>query len=150
MIFFFGIVTVLLLIVAMLSLLGRVEALPAGDQVKVAQEIRTKHGFDHTGAIVRHERGKRVLRIVYTVTRDAGAAIDGDADRRELEEVAAYAAEHYDGSDRKTIQEVRVTRNEIRGGGCIKTTLTAHHTLPMPEPGGPREKKYTRGVDAPP
>lgn len=138
-----GVVGFALASIVMLALLSGFGGTPAGSRAKLAESIRTQFGLAGVTTMVRDEGGMRHLLVSYDTTRDS--KFDTIAQEREMEHVATFAGEHYDGSDRRQIVEVRVVRTEIKGSGCWQESYVSNGTYPFkspppPEPPAPEKK----------
>lgn len=102
----------------------------AGARVKVAQGARSQFGFESAAAWLTMEGSKRVLHVSYVTRQSSG--FDMTVQNAELERVGTYVVNHYDGTDKKEIDEIRVLRTEIRGRGCWQSRETQQVVRPNP------------------
>lgn len=123
-IFIFGILGVFILMMAMCLSLEGLSVSDAGNRVKLAEAIQSKFSFESASAGVGADGVKTVLRVSYRPAA-AGATFDLSAQNKEMEAVAAFTAATYSGSDKRSIDEIRVTRTVVRGRGCWKRTDVA-------------------------
>jgi hypothetical protein len=114
----------------MLVTLDTYQQSPAGNRFKFAETIRTEFQFESTGADVSPFDGRMILRVFYLTKKDS--KYDPAVQRKEMEDVAAFAAKSYDGKDRSTIQEIQIQRTEVRGRGCFQKTLQDRLTAEPP------------------
>jgi hypothetical protein len=71
-----------------------------------------------------------ILRVSYLTRKNSQH--DQDVQKKEMTEVADFAAKKYDGKDRETIQEIQVRRTELRGSGCFQRSY--HNTFAAAAP----------------
>ena len=126
-----GSLTLLLLVAGMvLSLDQFTVSSPAVKWVKLAEQITHDFKLDTTAAEVRIGLPTSSLRVAYVTHEDS--KFDLSAQNAEMEKIARFAIGKYEGSDRRKIDEVQVTRSEIHGRGCFQQTYVAHFTLANP------------------
>ncbi len=118
------------LMMAMCFSLQTFVAMPAGGRAKLAEKIRGRFGFEGAGVRLEEEGGRRHLRIWYETRRDSG--YDVILQQREMKEVAELAAREYEGREIMEIEEIRVTRSEVKGSGCWEDRQVARESFPNP------------------
>lgn len=129
-IFVLGIIAVVLVMVGFLATMTLFSESPAAHRTRLALHLCEKFGFEKAGVQVRLEGGRKVLRISYETFRDSKN--DVSLQQQEMKDVAGAAAGQMDEKERREIDEIRVTRVEIKGGGCWQTRQVAHETFPNP------------------
>jgi hypothetical protein len=129
-VFVLGIIAVVLVMVGFLATMTLFSESPAAQRTRLALHLREKFGFEKTGVQVRLEDGQKVLRISYETFQDSKN--DVLRQQQEMKDVAGAAAGQIDEKELRGIEEIRVTRVEIKGRGCWQTRQVAHETFPNP------------------
>jgi len=129
-VFALGMVCVFCLMMGMCLYLETFSGSPAGIRAKLAENIRSRFGFESASVQVKVEDARKVLRISYETLQDS--KYDTARQQQEMKEVADHAARHYEESDRREIEEIRVTRTETRGRGCWQDRQVARENFPNP------------------
>ncbi len=116
-----GFMTLVLMVVMMLFSLTTYKGTEAGNRARFSNLIKKEFGFPEAGANVQDAAGRLVLRIEYLAHTDS--KFSQEFMDEELNRVAAFAREKYDGKDRKQVASLRVHRLEIQGSGCWQNKL---------------------------
>jgi hypothetical protein len=125
-----GFLTAIILVVMMLFMLKRFGDSPLSKTTRVAQFIRSQFHFDSVGANLEAGTLKTVLNVHYETKIDS--KFSTDFQNAEMKSVAEFALTKVDPFERRSIDEVRVQRAEVRGGGCFQRTYLADYTVPNP------------------
>jgi len=132
----FGILGVFVLVLGMTLSIEGLPAVDAGKHVKLAETVRAQFQFQSASVGVSLEGAKKFLWVGYQASKSAN--FDLSAQNREMEAVADFTTANYPGTDKSSIQEIRVTRNELRGRGCWQRTDVARFAKENPfPPAGP-------------
>lgn len=134
-IFFIGLGAVGVLSMGMCMTMMTFSDSAAGQLAKLSVSIQGRFELDAVGARIDLSEGKKVLKVVYDTRKNSG--FDQAVQKREMTEVGSFALEAMDPKERRDVEEVRVTRKEIRDRGCWHKTYVAHQTLPNPHRGLP-------------
>jgi hypothetical protein len=129
-IFVLGIIAVILVMIGFLATMTLFSESPAAQRTRLAMHLREKFGFETVNVQVLQEEGKKVLRVSYETFQDSKN--DVLRQRQEMKDVAGAAAGQIEGKERREIEEIRVTRVEIRGRGCWQSRQVDRETFPNP------------------
>ncbi len=129
-VFVMGIVALALLMVGLLATISEFSESPAGARARVAQGIRNRFGFESANVRVALEGRKKILLISYETRQDS--KYDIALQQREMKEVVGHAVSKYEERDLREIEEIRVTRTEVKGRGCWENRQVARETYPNP------------------
>ena len=129
-IFAFGILAVGSMVVAMMIGLENLNEGEAGNRVKLGNEIKDVFDVEDVGVLALDKDDKRILRITYRTERNTD--YDLQAQLAEIEKISTYAGKHYNGKDRKQINEFFVIRTEVLHRGCWTGTEVTEATHPNP------------------
>lgn len=133
-----GFITVVILTVCMMFMLKWFGDSPLSKNTKIAVAVRTQYKFESVGADIKTGTQKTLLVIQYETHQDSKFNIA--AQNQEMQTVADFAIGKAEAFDRRMIDEIRVKRTEIRGGGCWQRSYVSENTFPNPY----------RGVNPPP
>ena len=125
-----GFITIIIMVIMMLFSLSAYQRSPAANRAKFSNMIRERFQFPEVGAEVKAIGAKLVLRVDYVSTLDSN--FNDDLMKDELERVATFTRQRYDGKDRNGIDQLRLRRTEIQGGGCWSRTLEREMTVDKP------------------
>jgi hypothetical protein len=123
-----GLMTLLVMSMAMMLTLGQFQETPAAEWVKLAEQTGRQFKANPVSIRVNLRSLPRVMVISYSSLVDSH--YDLSLQNTEMENVAKYALQNY--KDAKKVDEVHVTRSETHGRGCFQQTYVAHFTLPNP------------------
>ena len=135
-----GFMSLVLMVVMMLFSLTTYKGTEAGNRARFSNLLKKEFGFPEAGATVRDAAGRLVLRIEYLAHTDS--KFNQEFMDEELNRVAAFTQEKYDGKDRKQIASLLVHRLEIQGSGCWQSKLDREITVDAPF--APRPKPPTQ------
>ncbi len=103
---------------------------PSANRAGLAENLRGRFGFESAGVLVTVEEGRNIMRISYETQQDSKRDILRQ--RQEMKEVADHAVAQLEGKERREIDEIRVTRTEVRGSGCWQDRQAARESFPNP------------------
>jgi hypothetical protein len=142
-----GFATVMIIVVAMLLSLSMFQQSPASNRARLSQQVRNEFGFTEVASDVRDVLGRTILIVAFESTVDS--KYDAAVQKAEMEKVADFVVKRYDGDDRRSIQELRVKRREVKARGCWTKLIEAEHVVQNPQfPQPKRDPRVT--VPAPP
>ncbi|GEM_PF-4328683 len=126
-----GVLAFAMIAVGMLLTLGRFRSTPAGNRLKLANEIREKFRFDS----VRVDRGKEGKHETIFVQYETEVPLYGDtaAMEKEMRDVGILVFEKCEPKDKEEVDRVHVTRHEVRRSGCDRKVLSHEVTVKNPE-----------------
>jgi hypothetical protein len=136
-----GFITVMIIVVAMLLSLTMFQQSPASNRARLAQEVKNEFGFPEVGSDVRDILGRTVLIVSYESPVDS--KYDLAVQKAEMEKVATFVEGKYDGDDRRSIQELRVRRREVKARGCWKKLIESDHSIQNPRFPAPKSPLRT-------
>lgn len=125
-----GLMTALLLSVAMMFGLTALEQTPAGYRSKLSEIIRAEFPVDQIGTEVRMEPKPARLLVTYITRVDT--KFDVSVQNAEMQKIGEFAIGKYQGRDKVWIDEIRIVRTEIHGRGCFQQNYTAALTIANP------------------
>jgi hypothetical protein len=139
MIVVMGLITAMVLALAMMLSLGQFQEIPAADWVKLSESLTNEFKVTNVAVRVNLTSQPTQMKISYASPNDS--KFDLSVQNAEMERVAAFAVKAYRGKDANMIDQVAVTRSETHGSGCFKQTYTASVSVPTPRrsviPGNP-------------
>ena len=119
----------------MLFSLSAFQRSPAANRAKFSNMIRERFQFTEVGADVKAIGTQLVLRVEYVSALDSN--FNDDLMKDELERVAEFTKQRYDGKDRRGIDQLRLRSTEVQGSGCWTRTLEREMTVDKPFAPGP-------------
>lgn len=128
-----GLVTALVLSIAMALSLSQFQEVPAVDWVRLAELTTTEFKLENVAVRVNLRDNPSSMRITYLTRVDS--KFDITAQNAEMEKVAKFAVEHYKGRELNKIDQIQITRSETHGSGCFQQTYVATFTHKNPRKG---------------
>ena len=125
-----GFITIIIMVIMMLFSLSAFQRSPAFNRAKFSNMIRERFQFPEVGAEVKAIGTELVLRVEYVSTMDSN--FNDDLMKDEMERVATFTRQRYDGKDRNGIDQLRLRRTEVQGSGCWTRTLEREMTVSKP------------------
>ncbi len=125
-----GVLTALILAMAMMFSLGKYKETDAATRTKLSETIQAEFALDTVGTRVRIDRIPTALEVFYTTRADS--KFDTSAQNAEMQKIAEFAVSRYEGKDLRFIDEIRVTRSETHGSGCFQQTYVGQLSVPNP------------------
>lgn len=130
-----GFVTIVIMVVSLLVVLKVFRDSPSSASAKLALAVRGEFHLDSVGARIVSETQKTAVSIYYETHADS--KFSADAQNEEMKAVALFAAGKLEPHDRRTVDEIRVRRTEVRGSGCWQRTYVSELAVPNPLRGMP-------------
>ena len=125
-----GMVTLLLVSIAMILSLSQFQETPTVEWVKLAEQITGEFKAKNVSVRVNLNMPPGLLKVTYLAGLDSN--YDIAIQNAEMEKVASFAAANYKGKDLKYIGEVLVNRTEIHGSGCFQQSYVADFKYTVP------------------
>jgi hypothetical protein len=123
-----GLMSALLLTVAMMFGLSAFQQSPAGARSKLGEQIRTEFSFAAAGADVQVYAQPSRLNISYETHQNS--RFDVAVQNAEMQRVAEFAIGKVEPRTRVKIEELRVVRTEVHGRGCFQQSYVSALTFP--------------------
>jgi len=137
-----GMVTLLLISIAMMFSLSQFQETDSKDWVKIAEQITSEFKAKSVAVRINFAMPPGYMKISYVAGIDS--KYDLASQNAEMERMARFAVATYKGKDIKYVTEIRVNRTEVHGSGCFQSTYVSNYTLQVPRrerefqtPGGP-------------
>jgi len=126
-----GFFATLALVMGMMFTLKTYKMSPASIRVRLSEAIRTQFNLQSVSVEPKIQPDRSYLKIAYLTRADS--SFDISKQTREMQEIADFACTNYpDPRERRAIDEVRVTRTELRGSGCFQESFVLNHSCPNP------------------
>lgn len=129
-----GLVTALVLSVAMALSLSQFTEVPAVEWVRLAEMTTTEFKLENVAVRVNLRDHPSSMRITYLTRADS--KFDTTVQNAEMEKVAKFAVQNYKGRELNKVEQIQITRSEIHGRGCFQQTYVAGFTYKNPKRGG--------------
>lgn len=126
-----GLITALVLSLAMMVSLGQFKEVPAADWVKLAEATTNEFKFTEVAVRVNLNARPSTMKISYHTPADS--KFDLSVQNAEMEKVGAFAIKTYKGKDLTMIDQVELTRSESHGSGCFRQTYVSSLSVANPK-----------------
>ena len=129
-----GLITALVLSLAMMISLGQFKEVPAADWVKLAEATTNEFKFTNVAVRVSLHSTPPVMKISYDT--EADSKFDLSVQNAEMGKVGEFALRNYKGRELNIVSQVEVTRSESHGSGCFRQTYVSSLSVPNPRRNG--------------